>query len=91
MSTPGIVTTESHGAYYGSYTTDAQSPQKLELQNARVIAQWPTGGLGFLVLAEVGPGEWATVSTSVANLTIFNITSIAECTVEAAAAYDALP
>lgn len=91
MSTPVLVTTEGGGAYYGHYTTDAQAPEKLELENARIIVEWQTGELGFLVLASVGPDGYATISPAVSNLTIFNVTSIAECSVEAAAIYDALP
>lgn len=91
MATPVLVTTDNRGVYYGSYTTDAQAPDKIELENARVIVEWNTGSEGFLIMATRGPAEVAEVSVAVSNMIIFGIASIAVCTPEAAAAFDALP
>jgi len=88
MSTPVIATTNNRGFYFGYMTTDAQAPGKLELENARVIVEWDTGTQGFLTIATAGPEGLAVVSDAVANLIIFGIASIAECTPEAAAAFD---
>lgn len=89
MSTPVIVTTAERGIYFGYMQTDAQAPAKVELDNARVIVEWDTGDKGFLFMAVNGPATIATVSVAVPTLTVFGVTSIAACTPEGAAAFDA--
>ena len=88
MATPVLVTTDNRGVYFGYYQTDAQAPAKIELTNARVIVEWNAGDQGFLAMAVSGPAGIAVVSVAVSTLTICGVASIAECTPEAAAAFD---
>lgn len=86
--TPVLVTTEHGGVYFGHVTDPTTAPARLELTNARVVVEWDTGNQGFLALAVQGPSTFATVSPAAPAISLYGITSIAECTPAAANGFD---
>lgn len=86
--TPVLVTTERGGVYFGYMTADTTAPTRLDLTTARVITEWDTGAQGYLTLAVRGPSGLATVSPAAPSVTLYGITSIAECTPAAATDFD---
>jgi hypothetical protein len=89
--TPVLVTTVHRGVYFGYMTDDTTAPDKLVLTNARVAVSWDTEMRGFLALADVGPNELCRISRHTPQITLFGISTISECTAEAAAAWNAAP
>ena len=90
---PVLVTTAHRGVFFG-YTglSDAEldAAETVRLDRARNCIYWPTGNRGFIGLASDGPMKGARVGPA-ANIGLRNITAIAICTPEAAAAWEAAP
>src|SRR5579859_6746518 len=90
---PVLVTTVHRGVFFG-YTelTDAEldAAETIRLSRARNCIYWPVDNRGFVGLASVGPVKGARVGPA-ADIGLRNITAVANCTPEAAAAWELAP
>ena len=87
---PVVVTTEHRGVFFG-YFEDAQLPQSIKLSLARNCIHWSSDVGGFLGLASEGPSDTCSIGAQCESLTLFDITSVAECTREAAEKWRSAP
>ncbi len=85
---PVLVTTAHRGVFFG-YATETGGPT-IKLRAARNCLYWPTVNKGFLGLASIGPVSGARVGPA-ADIELRDITCVAECTSEAAKAWEAAP
>jgi hypothetical protein len=89
-STPVLVTTAHRGVFFG-YLESEPSTEKILLSRARNCVQWSTDLRGFGGLAVQGPSQKCRVGPAMSTLTLYDITSIAECTPEAVEAWEQAP
>jgi hypothetical protein len=85
-----LVTTEHRGVFFG-YLVGEPSKEKVLLEKARNCIYWDASTHGFVGLAERGPGRECKVGPAAPTLTLFGITSVAECTAEATEAWERAP
>jgi len=83
-----LVTTAHRGVFFG-YAT-ATDGDTIKLRAGRNCIYWPTSNKGFLGLASMGPQTGASIGPA-ADIELRNITCVAECTAEAASAWEAAP
>jgi hypothetical protein len=83
-----LVTTSHRGVFFG-YATDT-SGAMIVLRAARNCIYWPTENKGFMGLASMGPLKGARVGPA-ADIELRDITSVAECTTAAVAAWESAP
>ena len=83
-----LVTTEHRGVFFG-YATDT-SGETIKLRDARNCISWPIENKGFMGLANMGPVKGARVGPA-ADIELRGITSVAECTDAAIAAWESAP
>ena len=83
-----VVTTAHRGVFFG-YATDT-SGETIKLRAARNCIYWSSDVKGFIGLASSGPSESCRVGPA-ADLELRNITSVAEATDAAVAAWEAAP
>ena len=83
-----LVTTVHRGVFFG-FATDT-SGATIKLRAARNCIYWPAEQRGFLGLAANGPVSGSRVGPA-ADLELRDITSVAECTPEAAQAWEMAP
>ena len=83
-----LVTTAHRGVFFG-YATETGGGT-IKLRAARNCIYWPSGNKGFLGLAAQGPISGARVGPA-ADIELRDITCVAECTLEAAKAWEAAP
>jgi hypothetical protein len=83
-----LVTTAHKGVFFG-YASD-WSGSTIKLRAARCCVYWSSDLKGFLGLASTGPTKSCKIGPS-ANLELRDITSVAEVTPEAEAAWGAAP
>ena len=86
---PLVVTTESHGVFfgYGQVTTK----KEIRLEQARMCVYWNEVTRGVLGLAAVGPNDKCRISYAIPGITLQKVTAVMECTVEAAKNWEAGP
>jgi hypothetical protein len=85
---PVLVTTAHRGVFFG-WSTDT-SGETIKLRACRNCIYWPATQKGFIGLAKDGPLPGARVGPA-ADLELRNITSVADCTPEAVARWEAAP
>lgn len=93
-----VVTTEHRGVFFGyiprySDGTGGEGippADKLVLREARNVLYWSSEVNGFLGLAGHGPDSKCKIGPPVPALTLYGITSIAECAAAALARWEAL-
>ena len=85
---PVLVTTQHRGVFFG-YATDTDG-STIKLRSARCCVYWTAENKGFLGLASAGPQKGAKVGPA-ADLEVRDVTSVAECTPAAVAAWEAAP
>jgi hypothetical protein len=85
---PVLISTNNRGIYYG-YLVENHAPDHVTLERARVCAVWDTGEKGYLYMATHGPEGVAMVSPAVGSMEVYGVATIAECSPEAAEAWDA--
>lgn len=79
-----LVTTSERGVFFGYIPAVPKTkPSSLKLSKARNCIYWSTETKGFLGLACTGPQNGSRVGPAVPSLTLYGITSIAECSTEA--------
>jgi len=83
-----LVTTSHRGVFFG-YASDTNGAT-IKLRSARNCIYWPTANKGFMGLANMGPVSGARVGPA-ADIELRDITSVAEVTPTAAAAWEAAP
>lgn len=81
-----IVTTEHRGVFFGfAAETDGE---QIALRRSRLCVHWSADVRGFMGLAGAGPTKGCRIGPP-ADITLRKITSVMECTPEAAAAWEA--
>lgn len=85
---PVVVTTEKRGVFFG-YATEVKKEQ-MSLRAARLCVYWSADCKGFMGLGAKGPTKSCKIGPP-ANITVFDITSVVECSPEAAKAWEAAP
>jgi len=90
MSKPVLVTTDNRGVFFGYLQTD-EAPHSVTLVDARNIIYWSKATKGYLGLASDGPTNASRVGPKVPSLTLYGITSVADCTPEAVAKWESGP
>lgn len=83
-----LVTTEFRGVFFG-YATDTGG-DAIQLKRARNCIYWSSDVGGFLGLAQSGPSKDCRIG-GVADVDLRKITSVAELTPAAVAAWEAAP
>ncbi len=83
---PVVVTTAHRGVFYG-YAKDTTGAS-IELKRARLCIYWTSDLRGFMGLASHGPSSGCKIGPAV-DIAVRDITSVVECTPEAAAKWDA--
>ena len=83
-----VVTTEHRGVFFG-YAEDTDG-DAIKLRAARNCIYWPAENKGFMGLAAMGPVKGARIGPA-ADITLRKITSVIECTADAAKAWEAAP
>jgi len=85
---PVLVTTKHRGVFFG-YAADT-SGRTITLQRARNCVYWTQLLHGFLGLATDGPGHGCRIGPA-ADITLYDVTCVAEVTPEAVAAWEMAP
>lgn len=88
--TPVLVTTEHRGVFFG-YLSGEPAKEKITIEKARNCVYWSADVRGFIGLAETGPSAGCRVGRPAPKLTLFDITSVTECTPEAVARWESAP
>lgn len=88
---PVVITTEFRGVFFGYVEDDSALPQKITLSNARMCVYWEAAVKGALGLAAVGPTEDCRIGHAVPIFTAWKITSVTDCTPEAAEKWESGP
>jgi hypothetical protein len=83
-----LVTTSHRGVFFG-YATETGA-ETIKLRSARNCIYWPTDNKGFMGLANMGPVKGARVGPA-ADIELRDITSVAEVTTAAVAAWESAP
>ena len=83
-----LVTTAHRGVFFGY--AEATDGDTIRLRAARNCIYWSPATKGFLGLAAGGPDKDCRIGPA-ADIELRNITSVAECTPEAVAAWEKAP
>ena len=83
-----VVTTVHRGVFFGRLESFDSKGKVVVLQGARNCLYWPASVQGFLGLAATGPDKGTRVGPAVPVLTVTDVTSVADCTPVATAAWD---
>ena len=84
-----IVTTAHRGIFFGQLAAN-EAPESVTLTGCRNVIYF-AGQRGFLGLAQVGPAEGSKVGSTAPAVTLYDITSTAECTSDAVATFVGWP
>jgi len=84
-----VVTTKHRGIFAGDLVKE--DGRTVTLKNARNCISWDSVTKGFLGLAAKGPTAGCKVGPAAPELKIYDVTSIAECSEEAAKAWESEP
>ena len=86
---PVLVTTLHRGVFFGYATkTDGET---VRLTRARNVVYWSSANKGFLGLAANGPASGSKIGPAAPAIELRNITSVSDCSAEAAARFEAAP
>ena len=84
-----IVTTAHRGVFFGELADD-KGKESVVLDRARNIIRW-SGRRGFLGLATYGPEKESAIGATANRILLYDITGVADCTVEAVEAFRRWP
>jgi hypothetical protein len=87
---PVLVTTAHRGVFFGYAGDTSELPKSIALRKARNCIYWPVENKGFIGLATSGPAAGAKVGPA-ADIQLFEITSVVECTPDAAEKWEQAP
>lgn len=88
---PVVITTKHRGVFFGYVEDDSKTPEKITLLNARMCIYWTASIKGVLGLASVGPDSNCRIGLAVPRFEAWEITSITDCTPEAAEKWEQGP
>ena len=88
---PVLVTTEFKGVFFGYAPRGEVGPEKLRLENARLVVRWSSDVRGVFGLAANGPTAGCRIGPSVPAVTLFKITSVSEVFEAAAKSFEDAP
>jgi hypothetical protein len=88
---PILVTTEFKGVFFGYAPPGEEGPERLRIENARLVVYWSNDVRGLFGLASSGPTPACRIGPRVPAVTLFKITSVAEVSDEAAAKFEESP
>lgn len=88
---PVVVTTEYRGVFFGYVEDDSKLPSEITLSSARMCVYWSSATKGVLGLAATGPAKDCRVTQATPRFTAYKVTAVAECSPEAAEAWEAGP
>lgn len=83
-----IITTQHRGLFFGDLEKGTEEGRTVTLTGARNAIYWATTK-GFIELAQVGPNSKSKVGSVAQRIVLHDVTSVTECTKEAAAAWRA--
>lgn len=86
---PVVVTTEFRGVFFGYVKDDSKSPERIELEQARMCVYWSTDVKGVVGLAATGPTKECRVTHSIPSMTAYKVTAVLDCSPEAAEKWEA--
>lgn len=86
---PVVVTTEYRGVFFGYVKDDSEAPEKIELENTRMCVYWSADMKGIFGLASHGPSKDCRVTHAIPLFTAWKVTSVLDCTPEAAEKWEA--
>ena len=84
-----IVTTAHRGVFFGALL-EQQGREWCRLGGVRNVIYW-AGTRGFLGLAAHGPERGSKIGSTAQEVTLYDLTSISDCTPEAVAAFRGWP
>lgn len=87
---PVMVTTEKKGVFFGFIPEGSESKERMRIRDARLCVYWSADVKGFMGLAAKGPTKSCKIGPP-ATITVFDVTSVTECTTEAVAAWEKAP
>ena len=82
-----LITTEHRGVFFGEVEGATLGVQNIRLENARMCVYWIAELGGVLGLASRGPVSGCRVGPEVPSIELAGVTSVTDCTTEAAAAW----
>ena len=82
-----LVTTSHRGVFWGYLEETSKDGRTVTLTGARNAIYWATSK-GFLELAQVGPNKASKVGSVAPRITLYDVTSLTECTPEATKAWE---
>lgn len=87
---PSVLITTSHrGVFWGRLESIRDNGRTVVLTGARNAILWATTA-GFLELAQVGPNKNSKVGAVAPRITLYDVTSLAECTEAATKAWESV-
>ena len=91
MSKYVVVTTKHRGVFFGLVESTETAPASIDLKEAQMCIYWSSQVRGVLGLASDGPGSGCKISKPTLAQTLYDITSITECTPEAVEKWKSCP
>ena len=88
---PVLVTTEFKGVFFGYAVAGEEGPERLRIENARLVVYWTADVRGVFGLAANGPTSGCRIGPKVPAITLFKITSVTEVSGEAAQKFEDAP
>lgn len=82
-----LITTAHRGVFWGYLESTTEKGRTVVLTGARNAIYWATSK-GFLELAQVGPNKASRVGATAPRITLYEVTSVTECTPEATKAWE---
>lgn len=90
---PVLVTTKYRGVFFG-YVPDGGAdklPAEITLERARMCIYWSREVRGVLGLAATGPNSACRIGAAVPTITLWDVTSVTDCTPGATEKLEAAP
>ena len=84
---PYVLVTTAHRGVFAGELIDDQGKAQVTLRNARNCIYWASTVGGFLGLAKAGPNSDCRIGSPADAITLYDITSCAPCSGEAAKAW----
>lgn len=89
---PILVTTKYRGVFFGYLDGEPDKlPKEITLTDAQNCVYWSKAERGVFGLAAQGPDADCRIGPKVPQLTIYDVTSVADCTPEAAEKWKLTP
>ena len=83
-----VVTTKDKGIFFGTVKEDSKLPAEITLTDCRNAVYYPAQVKGFLGLASSGPMQGSRIGPAAPEVRLFDVTSVATCSEEAAVQWE---